>query len=154
MERIQTTYPRQCEAIVNSLNQLRKLEKENCPNPDLPAGCFGALMGELLVYEEDMWAAMLRQAGYALGRFIYLADAAEDYAKDRKKHRYNPFRTEDWAQWETWLVMAMGRCTRFYEMLPLVQDKDILDNILYSGVWTRFRTAQRRAEKRKEARHE
>ena len=45
LERIQNTYPRQCQAIENSLNQLRKLEKENCSNPDQPAGCFGALMG-------------------------------------------------------------------------------------------------------------
>ena len=151
---IEARWPRQCAAIRTCLARLQTLESENCADPDAVAGCFGELMAELFVYEEDMWAATLRQAGYALGRFIYLADAAEDYAKDRKKHRYNPFRTEDWAQWETWLVMAMGRCTRFYEMLPLVQDKDILDNILYSGVWTRFRTAQRRAEKRKEARHE
>jgi hypothetical protein len=93
-------------------------------------------------------------ARFALGRFIYLADAAEDFAKDQKKHRYNPFLREDWAQWEAWLVMAMGRCTRFYDMLPIVQDKEILDNILFSGVWTRFRAAQHRAEKGKEARHE
>ena len=35
------------------LEILSALEKENCANPDLPAGCFGRLMGELLVYEED-----------------------------------------------------------------------------------------------------
>ena len=25
------------------LKELAQLEKENCPNPDLPAGCFGKL---------------------------------------------------------------------------------------------------------------
>ncbi len=154
VDAIEARWPRQCEAIRACLTRLSALESENCTDPDAVAGCFGELMAELFVYEEDMWASTLRQAGYALGRFIYLADAAEDFAADRKKHHYNPFQREDWAQWEIWLVMAMGRCTRFYEMLPLVQDKDILDNILYSGVWTRFRAAQRRAEKRKEARHE
>ena len=29
----------------------------------------------------------------------------------------------------------MGRCTAAFEKLPLVQDKPLLDNILYSGVW-------------------
>ena len=43
--------------------------------------------------------------------------------------------------------MEMGRCTREYEMLPLVQDKDLLDNILYSGVWVNYR-AKRKEENR------
>ena len=154
LDAIRERWPRQCEAIESCLRRLQALESEACHDPDTVAGCFGQLMAELFVYEEDMWAPALRQMGFALGRFIYLADAAEDFAKDRKKHRYNPFQAEDWQQWETWLVMAMGRCTRFYDILPIVQDKVILDNILYSGVWMRFRTAQRRAEKRKEARHE
>mgnify|MGYP002512243110 CR=1 FL=1 len=46
---------------------------------------------------------------------------------------------EDWSRWEEYLLLAMGSCTGSYEMLPLVQDKDILDNVLYSGVWTRYR---------------
>ena len=33
----------------------------------------------------------------------------------------------------------MGRCTESYEKLPLVQDKPLLDNILYSGVWVQYR---------------
>ena len=33
--------------------------------------------------------------------------------------------------------MAIGRCAEAFERLPLVQDKKLLDNILYSGVWLR-----------------
>ena len=33
-------------------------------------------------------------------------------------------------------MLAMARCTECFERLPLVQDKALLDNILYSGVWT------------------
>ena len=36
-------------------------------------------------------------------------------------------------------MLAMGRCTDSFERLPLVQDKAILDNILYSGVWMNYR---------------
>ena len=79
----------------------------------------------------------------ALGRFIYLADAAVDYRKDKRKKKYNPFLAmgmeEDWPRWENYLILAMGRCTEEFEKLPLVQDKHILDNILYSGVWCSFR---------------
>ena len=148
IDRIREAYPRQCEAISQSVKELCKLEQENCANPDAPAGCFGKLMAELLVYEEDLWAPTLRKMGDALGRFIYLADAAVDYRRDRKKEQYNPFLAmrmgEDWNAWEEYLVLALHRCTDAYERLPLVQDKDILDNILYSGIWLQYRTKQRK----------
>lgn len=84
-----------------------------------------------------------RGASQHLGRFIYLADAAVDYRRDKRKGKYNPYLAmgseEDWPRWEEYLVLDMGRCTDAYEKLPLVQDKALLDNILYSGVWVNFR---------------
>jgi len=44
--------------------------------------------------------------------------------------------------------MFMGECTEAFERLPLVQDVDLLHNILYSGVWTRWH-----AQNGKEAPH-
>ena len=140
---LERRYPRQCNAITECLAQLHTLEQENCPNPDEPAACFGRLMAELLVYREDLWAGTLREIGLHLGRYIYMADAAVDYRRDKRKGKYNPFLAmgtgEDWARWEEYLVLAMHRCTANYEKLPLVQDKALLDNILYSGVWCSFR---------------
>ena len=136
-------YPRQCRAIEDCIRQLSRLEKDGCSNPDEPASCFGQLMGELLTYEEDLWAPTLRQMGFYLGRFIYLLDAALDYDKDEKKGKYNPYLAmgtgKDWQRWEEYLLLTMGRCTDFFEKLPLVQDKPLLDNILYSGVWMNIR---------------
>ena len=147
---IENRYPRQCAAIRDCIAALSRLEKENCGNPDEPAACFGRLMGELLVYREDLWAENLRQMGGALGRFIYLLDATLDYRKDLKKGKYNPYIAmglgEDWQRWEDYLVLTMARCTDFYERLPLVQDKDLLDNILYSGVWVNYRGKRKEAD--------
>ncbi len=149
-ERIEQQFPRQCKAIADCIETLGTLEKENCPSADLTANCFGKLMGELLVYREDMWAPILRQMGMALGRFIYLADAAVDYRRDEKKEKYNPFLAtatgEDWPRWEEYLVLAMGKCTEEFEKLPLVQDKSLLDHILYSGVWSNFRRKQKKSQ--------
>ena len=146
---IAARYSRQCKAIEDCIAELSRLEKENCNNPDEVAGCFGQLMGELLVYEEDLWSPALREMGMALGRFIYLADAAIDYRKDTRKKKYNPYLAmgtgEDWPRWEEYLVLAMSRCTEYYERLPLVQDKALLDNILYSGVWTNFGKLRKKA---------
>ena len=151
MPQLQQEYPRQCQAMETCIRELSRLERENCENPDEPANCFGRLMAELLVYREDFWAEDLRQVGFHLGRFIYLTDAAMDYRRDQRKKKYNPFLAmetgEDFQRWEQYLVLAMARCTEGYERLPLVQDKALLDNILYSGVWMSFRRLQ---HKRKE----
>lgn len=149
---IEEKWPRQCEAIRTCIHQLNALEKENCPNPDEPAGCFGRLMAELLVYREDLWAEDLRQTGFYLGRFIYLLDAAVDYEKDCKKRKYNPYIAmglgEKRETWKEYLVLTMGRCTESFERLPLVQDKALLDNILYSGVWANDKRKQKKEDHR------
>lgn len=148
---IESRWPRQCRAIRDSIAALSDLETAGCPNPDEPAGAFGSLMGELLVVREDLWADTLRKMGNALGRFIYLLDAELDYDKDQRKGKYNPFlargEEKDWARWEDYLVLTMGRCTAEFEKLPLVQDKALLDNILYSGVWVNYRRKRKEEER-------
>ena len=150
LPRIEERYPRQCAAIRDCLDRLSRLEGENCPNPDEPAAAFGELMGEILVYREDLWAPQLRQLGMALGRFIYLLDAAVDYDADKRKGKYNPYLAmgtgKDLRRWEEYLVLTMGRCTESFERLPLVQDKALLDNILYSGVWVNYRRKRKERE--------
>ena len=150
LPKIEESYPRQCGAIRSAMARLGSLEKENCGNPDLPAGVFGELMGELLCWKEDYWAPVLRQMGNALGRFIYLMDAAIDYDEDRRKGKFNPYLAmgleKDPARWEEYLVLTMGKCTELYERLPLVQDKALLDNILYSGVWVNYRGKQKEGD--------
>ena len=147
IERIIGRFPRQCKAIDTYTRELTRLEKQGVQNPDEPANCFGKLMAELFVYEEDLWSDNLRELGMCLGRFIYLADAAIDYRKDLKQDQYNPFAAmgtgEEWKRWEEYLVLDMGRCSERFERLPLVQDKEILDNIMYSGVWLAYRQKQR-----------
>lgn len=150
LPRIEADWPRQCQAIRRCLDRLSQLESENCPNPDEPAGAFGELMGELFCVREDMWADTLRQMGNALGRFVYLLDAELDYDKDKKQGKYNPFLArgdeKNPQAWEDYLVLTMGRCTENFEKLPLVQDKPLLDNILYSGVWVSYNRGKRKEE--------
>ena len=151
MPRIEHCWPRQCEAISLCIRELARLERENCPNPDETANCFGNLMAALLVWKEDIWAPYLGEMGYHLGRFIYLLDAAVDFDRDKKRGKYNPYlamgmESADWNRWEEYLVLTMARCTDSFERLPLVQDKDILDNILYSGIWLRCKANRKEEE--------
>lgn len=139
---IRQQWPRQCDAIARCITRLEELETENCPNPDLCAGCFGDLMAELLVFREDFWAPTLRTLGHALGRFIYLLDAMVDYRKDKRHSHYNPFlamgKEAELVRWEQYLTQEMAVCTEQFRILPLVQDTALLECILYSGVWIEF----------------
>ena len=57
---------------------------------DIPANAFGTMMGELLSYRtEGQTRAVLHELGSAMGRWVFLLDAAEDYAEDVKRGRFN-----------------------------------------------------------------
>ncbi len=145
---IELQYPRQCQAIRKSLDDLGKLEKDNSDDLDAVAGCFGMLMSELFIYREDEWQENLRKIGFYMGKFIYLMDAFDDVEKDLKEDNYNPlkeqFQNEQFDEKEfqetcgDYLVMMMSECSNEFEKLPCIVDVDILRNILYDGVWTRY----------------
>ena len=140
--RVEQRWPRQCAAIRRCMDKLERIEREDLQHPDAPARAFGELMAELMVWRQDRWEPHLRALGDDLGQFIYIMDAFLDLEKDRRKGRYNPFRAmaeqNALPDMKETLMMLIGECTRAFERLPLVQDADILRNILYAGVWSRY----------------
>lgn len=146
-KKVAREWPRQCEAIERCINTLSEIEKRRGADPDAGANCFGELMGELFVcVEEGVWGDRIRLFGQALGRFIYMMDACVDLEKDRKHGKYNPLihkEKEELTEEGKRLVLKMllGECTKLFEMLPLLQDVDIMRNILYSGVWQQYALA-------------
>lgn len=135
-------YPRQHEAMTASLAALSALETARDESPDAAAATFGALMGEVLVWREDRWADTLRALGNALGKAVYIMDAAMDLDADTLHNSYNPFRRyyglDNEARFRAILKMLMSECVFYFDKLPLVQDADILKNILCLGVWQQF----------------
>lgn len=153
-EAISRRYPRQCGAMEAGLRALSEAEALSPVPADDAANAFGALMGELFVYRQDRWADTLRAMGSALGRFIYLLDACLDLDADRKKGRPNPLipyadKADFMQQITDILTLHIGECALAFEKLPLIDDADILRNILYSGVWTRYHLHRQRKEHRK-----
>ena len=147
VKKIIDKYPRQSEAIRTSLAELSLCERDNSTDIDRTAGCFGRLMEELLLYREDMWEKSLRKMGFFLGKFIYLMDAYEDLPEDLKKDKYNPLRKiyaepEYEERIRQILCMMIAESTAEFERLPCLVDVDILRNILYDGVWSRYNKMQ------------
>ena len=143
--RIRKQYLQKAERMEQELEALSQLEKEGCENPEQPASCFGRMLAEVLAYKEDVWEETLRDIGFHLGRFIYLADAFDDLEKDRKKSCYNPFLSQNehdpafHQACEQLLRLMIAPAASAFEYLPIVKNAEILRNILYAGVWTSFR---------------
>lgn len=148
-------YPRQAKAIENYMEHLATYEKENQTNIDLVAGLTGEMLGEVFAWKEDEWYQELKTLGYYMGKYIYLMDAYEDVEKDEKKDRYNPLRTlkkDNPKDFETltrlMMTSMMSECAKSFERLPILLHADILRNILYSGVWTKYEYIQLKKKKR------
>ena len=80
---------------------------------------------------------------------VYLLDKvdreqARDIEKDLNKGNYNPFteiyRNEGFDDFvQKILTMMISECAREFENLPIIEDVDILRNILYSGIWLKYK---------------
>ncbi len=156
-------YPRQAKAVEDYLIKLNEFEKtyqENAKRDanrtkidyDYVASFTGEMLGELLAMREDEWYQELKCLGMNLGKFIYLMDAYEDLPKDRKKNAFNPLMqlSENCEiEIKNQLTIYMQNCALSFERLPILLHADILRNIIYSGVWTRYEYLQVRKEKGK-----
>lgn len=166
VRKLKKQYPRQTKAVRNYLDRLHQCESERSANLDLAAGLTGEMLGEIFVYQEDIWAEDLRRIGFFLGKYIYLMDAMEDREKDAQSGSYNPWNEakedilklcpKDVAP-DTFLqdyilqvlTMMMAETTIAFERLPILEYSEILRNILYSGVWTKYEAVLSGDSKRK-----
>ena len=155
-QRIKINYPRQTNAIEQYMEKLATYEAEKQTNIDLVAGLTGEMLGEIFAWKQDEWYDELKTLGFYLGKFIYLMDAYEDRDKDEKKDSYNPLRyldTEDEQEYETLCRLMMtsmiSECAKSFERLPILLHADILRNILYSGVWSKYEYIQLKKKRKK-----
>lgn len=80
------------DTVKGKLDEISALERARCPSIDEPATLFGELLGEIFAGGLEAEARLVSyRCGYHLGRFIYAADAAEDYDRDRASGSYNPY---------------------------------------------------------------
>ena len=156
-QKIAKKYPRQNQAILQYLKNLKQCEQNQEKNPDLPAGYTGELLGEIFVWKQDEWTDSLFSMGYHLGKFIYLMDAYEDLEKDKKSGNYNSFslyfiekgikETEREQTCYQILRMIVAEAAKEFERLPILKNSEIIRNILYSGIWMNYeRVRQQRVK--------
>lgn len=142
--------------IEKALADLHELEQQNTNDIDALCALSGAFLGEVFAYQNDEWHNYLYMIGERLGRFIYLLDAYDDLEQDKIKGRFNPLiHYETRSDFEEWmkenLTMLIAEAATHIQRLPLFEHLDLIENVIYSGVWSAY---QRVYEKRNGGKNE
>ena len=139
------------DIVRDRLDKITALEKDKCESVDSPATLFGELLGEIFAYglpENDRLVPY--RVGYHLGRFIYAADAAEDYDKDRESGSYNPYvilyggadlTAENKSTIKCALLLECKKLESAVNLLPFgtrATIENIINNIIYLGLVKRI----------------
>lgn len=139
------------DVVAKKLSEIRGLEDSGCSSVDKPAALFGELLGEIFASGlSESERLVPYECGYHLGKFIYAADAAEDYEEDRKSGKYNPFvllyegepLTDGNRQTiKTALLLECRKIESAVNLLPFgsrATIENIINNIIYLGLVKRI----------------
>lgn len=113
-----------------------------------PTATFLGILTSSVLTEGTEDHATAQRFGYCLGRFIYLADAADDMIDDLKNGNYNPYIASDTSVSPSTPAALDDRrryageslhacaavCAECYEQLPIRRFDGILRNVLYYGM--------------------
>ena len=81
-------------SITERLLKLSELEKAPPMSLDMPAMLFGSVMADVLSFGlAHGRAKVASEVGMAVGKWVYMLDALDDFEEDAKRGRYNPIVT-------------------------------------------------------------
>ena len=149
-------YPQKADFIKACLGELRSLEEDQSTSIDQTSNCFARLLEEIFDYKDDEYRDRLRKVGFNIGKYIYIMDAYEDLDEDIEKGRYNPFtdykddREALKLRVDKLIGMTLSRLEEAILDLDIKVNKSIIDNIIYSGVYLRYKGLINGADKKKQ----
>lgn len=138
-------------AIRAGIARLSALEKDACPEADEVANAFANMLVDvfrLAPLQEEGNRLALELLAFNLGRWIYLIDALDDRARDKKSGAYNPFNIADTdgERVQYMLYKSLNEAVLAYDLLDIGSDAAIIDNILRQGCYVVTQNVHRRAE--------
>ncbi len=132
--------------IADCISRLSETERALCPSIDVPATIFGELLGAVFAWGvEGEVHDTLYKMGHALGKFIYAADAADDFDDDVKSGSYNPFvltygkelSDETKRDIHASLLFILSEGEAAFRSLPFgntLTVRRLIENVLYDGL--------------------
>ena len=133
------------------LDKITECEKKRTESVDVPAELFGELLGEVFSHKlSGSDKTVYYSFGYHLGKFIYAADAAEDYERDFKSGSYNPYALiyktpvlsyENKQNIKCALLLECKKIEAAFNLMPFGNRatlENIVKNIIYLGLPARI----------------
>ena len=152
-EALKQRYPDKCRQIETCLERIHVLEAQSTVQLDALCQLSGRILGEVFCWKDDAWADALRCIGEALGGFIYLVDAMDDFDQDQRRKRFNPLtelhgREDYFETLRQSLTLMAAQAAEAVESLPLEQDLSLIRNVVYSGIWVRYEQLLAKSQKK------
>ncbi len=154
--RLMEKYETLCTKIESTLKTISLIEDSKVDLMDDITENFANMMSEIFAHSPGEHAEsqirILREAGYNIGKWIYVIDAYDDIEKDIKKNAYNPivikyekksdesvgtFKGRVQEQIEIDLLKSLERLCLSLELLKFVGDTAILENIIFEGLYSK-----------------
>lgn len=146
--RARRRYPKEYKYIRDRLNELSRLEDENCGDIDKAADCFARILQRLFTPEfiEDRdTRRILDWMGYNIGRWIFVIDAVNDLERDYKKKNYNPFLADfdgDISEYvkttaknsRMSLTFTLENAASAFELLKIYKNSELLYKMIYDSL--------------------
>lgn len=140
--------------VKNCMDNQAKTEADNNITMDLAADSTAIMLKELLISRtvgNSIQEKIFNQFGYYIGRWIYLADAADDLEKDKKESNFNPFFLTDMGKeyilsssnipdknfreyCNATLNQTISEAIKAFDLLNLYTFDTILQNTIYQGL--------------------
>lgn len=145
--RAKKQYPQMVDIVTRFMAEQDKTEKSKAASPDMAADPTANMMKEISNhFLKERASEFSEQLFYALGKWVYLIDALDDYDKDVKKKNYNPFVLTYGSESKKRLLEQNGRevaflfDTMFYDMreglsgISFAFNRDLTDNVILRGI--------------------
>ncbi len=133
---------KKCRSADDILAEMRKTQQkaeqkkigiDECAHPSAKA------LAELISSGTDYQKEILYRFGYMTGRWVYIADAADDYDEDKKSNGFNPLLTYEKSDAmkiaEEALNLTLSELTESFNLLKMNCLKPIVSNIINEGMY-------------------
>lgn len=143
-------YPDVAKMIEKGMLRQSETEKTKTPSTDKAAHESADILGKIFAYGFSDEKAKAYRFGYGIGKFVYLADAADDIVKDIKNKSYNPFvekyklikepDEEIKKEIEGTLNMSAAVAAEAFSEIEKKTLTPIVENIIYDGLENTMKT--------------
>jgi len=127
------------QKVKNTLAELSALESSPSPSPDACADAFGKALADVFSHAIENFdkARLAEKIGYHIGKWIYFADAVNDFSEDKISGSFNPFIAAGYKELPISLVsdcMTMELGAAYDTMLKLDFKYSDIRNIILNTV--------------------